>query len=108
MAKPDQVKDAELRALINSARTAYLNAEQAESVHKSTEAFLGLLKRQPDFFSSGPNAGTSRVVWPRLGAILETSEGSPPRIVYDRETFSTSEAITYYEFALDSIVTAGL
>ena len=48
MAKPDQVQDSQLRELIVAARAAYLDDHNLESVGKSLEAFVELLRRQPD------------------------------------------------------------
>jgi hypothetical protein len=46
--------------------------------------------------------------FPRLGANLHLAEGEPPRIEYQRERFSLSEAITYYEYTLGAAVRLGM
>lgn len=107
MAKPEQIQDAELRALVAAARAAYLAGDYAESVRKSADAFLGLLRRQPDFLTAGPFAKNPRLVWPQLGAVLKTDDG-PPRVEFQRQQFTRSEAITYFEYTSDSIVAAKL
>lgn len=108
MARPSQVQDPELRRLVEEARTAYLNDDNRGSIDKSVEAFLLLLRRQPDFLTAGPFAGNNRRVWPQLGANLSTSDDRPPEVVYQREEFTNPEAITYYEFVTDCIVAAKL
>jgi hypothetical protein len=44
--------------------------------------------------------------FPRLGAHLILNPEGQPEVVYDREKFIFSEAITYFEFAVDNIVKA--
>lgn len=111
MAKPDQIHDETLRTLVLEARTAYLGGKSTEAVQKSVAALLVLIQQQPDFIqlqrAPGVSARVGRV-WPALGVKVEQAEDQPPRAVYDRETFSTSEAITFYEFALESLVAADL
>jgi hypothetical protein len=49
------------------------------------------------------------MMFPRLGAKLEREEdGKFPTVKWDRETFAFSEAATYFEFAVDSLVREGL
>ena len=108
MARPTDVQDDGLRALITAARAAYMDGNYRDSVQRSTDAFLELLRRQPDFLSAGPFAGNNRRVWPQLGVALKTGDGRPPQVVFEREQFTRSEAITYYEYASDSIVAAKL
>ena len=111
MAKPDQIQDETLRALVLEARAAYLGGQATESVHRSVEALLRLMHQHPDFIALQRQPGTAaRVgrVWPGLGVKVELAADQPPRAVYERETFSTSEAITFYEFALESVIDAKL
>jgi hypothetical protein len=108
MARPTDIQDADLRALVTAARSAYMEGNYRDSVQRSTDAFLELLRRQPDFLTKGPFAGNTRRVWPQLGVALKTSDGVPPQVVFERDQFTRSEAITYYEYASDSIVAAKL
>jgi hypothetical protein len=43
-----------------------------------------------------------------LGGKVELATGQTLQAVYERQTFSTSEAITFYEFALESLIAANL
>ena len=54
--------------------------------------------------------GRMRVMmFPRPGARLDPAEGRPlPTPSWDRETFAFSEAVTYFEFAVDQLVREGL
>ncbi len=108
MARPSQVQDPELRELIEAARAGYLDDRNTESVEKSLEAFLALLRRQPDFLTSGPFAGNNRRVFPQLGVKLTGAGTTSPALTYERRDFSNPEAITWYEYVSDCIVAAQL
>jgi hypothetical protein len=86
MAKPDQIQDETLRALVLEARTAYLGGRATESVHRSVEALLRLMHQHPDFIALQRRPGTAaRVgrVWPGLGVKVELAADQPPRAVYE-------------------------
>ncbi|MHB8575261.1 MAG: hypothetical protein ACYDCQ_07995 [Dehalococcoidia bacterium] len=106
MAKPDQIQDPRLRGLIAAARAAYLTDQNLESVERSFEAFIELLRRQPDFLSGGPFAGNNRRAFPQLGVSLEGAGSAEPKVVYARRQFSNPEAITFYEYISDCLVAA--
>ena len=108
MAKPDQVQDPRIRALIVAAREAYLGDRNLECMEKSGEAFLELLRRQPDFMQSGPFAGNTRRVFPQLGVTLTGAESAAPALVYQRQQFSNPDAITFYEYVTDCLVAANV
>ena len=110
MARVDDIRDDHLRSLVAEARAAYREGDATTSVHKSVEALLTLMEREPDLIQLERAPGTPArkgYVWPALGVKVEVGEGNSPRAVYDREQFSTAEAITFYEFAVDSAVAAG-
>ena len=49
------------------------------------------------------------MMFPRLGARLDLAEGQAlPVLHWDRETFAFSEAVTYFEFAVDQLVREGV
>jgi hypothetical protein len=102
------VQDPELRGLVTAARDAYLDDRNLESVERSIDAFLALLKRQPDFLAAGPFAGNNRRVFPQLGVALKGADAGAPEAVFERRQFSNPEAITYYEYVSDCIVAAKL
>lgn len=108
MAKPDQVQDPQLRELMVAARQAYLDDRNLESVERSLEAFSELLRRQPDFLTSGPFSGNNRRVFPQIGISLKGAGTANPELVYERRQFSNPEAITYFEYVSDCIVAAKL
>ena len=109
MAKVEQILDDKMHTLVNEARIAYRGGQSTESVHKSVEALLAVLQKQPDIFYLQPTPDTSvrrDRIWPQLGVKVEQAEGQPPRVVFQRDQFSKAEAITFYEFALDTVVAA--
>ncbi|MGH2589156.1 MAG: hypothetical protein ACRDJE_29890 [Dehalococcoidia bacterium] len=108
MARPDQVQDPTLRGLMAAAREAYLGDRNQESVEQSLEAFRELLRRQPDFLTSGPFAGNNRRVFPQLGVSLKGERTPAPELVFERRQFSNPEAITYFEYVSDCLVAAKL
>lgn len=104
MAKPSQVRNSELRGLIEEARRAYLDDDARRSIEQSVAAFKGLLRLRPDFLTTGPFAGNNRRVWPQLGVSLRLQDPTAPEVTYEREQYSTPDAITFYEYVTDCIV----
>jgi hypothetical protein len=60
------------------------------------------------FHAVVPRCWCSNRVWPNLGVKVEQADGQPIRVVYARERYRLSEAITFYEFALESLIAAKL
>ena len=111
MAKVDDIRDEKMRSLVAEARTAYREGNATASVHKSVEVLLMLIEKEPGLIQMQRAAGTplrKGRVWPAMGVKVETGENMPPHAVYDRDQFSSAEAIIFYEFALDSVVAAEL
>jgi hypothetical protein len=109
MARPDDVHDPQLRGLMVAAREAYLGDRNRDSVEKSMEAFVELLRRQPDFLTAGPFAGNTRRVFPQqMGVTLKGGGTDAPEAVFDRDRFSNPEAITFFEYVSDCLVAAKL
>jgi hypothetical protein len=46
--------------------------------------------------------------FPRLGAHLQVNNDGQPEVIWDREKFSFSEAVTYLEFTVDGLVREGV
>lgn len=109
MAKLEEIQDETLRNLLLEARSAFLERRATASIRKSVEALLLLMQHHPDLIqlkrAPGVAARVGRV-WPNLGVRVEQDEGQPPRVVYDRDSYSLSEAISFYEFALESLMVA--
>ncbi|MER3420918.1 MAG: hypothetical protein C4290_10515 [Chloroflexota bacterium] len=103
MPKPEQIQSAELRALLQEAHQALRRGDTTTAVRRCAEAFLKLAARYPQVLEIPQ--GMRVHPWPRLGAMLVV-EGGSPRIEFERESFSLSEGITYYEYTLGAILRA--
>jgi hypothetical protein len=106
-AKIDRIKDQALRDSLATAQVSLKSGNFADVVHRSSDAYVEMLRRKPDLLQ-GVVGMRNILFYPRLGArLIQESDGSPA-VIYDRETFSFTEAITYFEFAVDSLVREGL
>jgi hypothetical protein len=104
----DQIKDEALRQSMAQAHASLRAGDYPDVVRRAADAFLELLKRKPELLEG--MIGRIRVMFfPRLGARMEyRGEGQAPQLEWDRETFAFSEAVTYFEFAVDQLVREGL
>jgi hypothetical protein len=116
----EKIKDDELRELMARASAALDEGKNYECVRHCADAYLLLLKK-----NEGVRNGLKRVIetprvkagleremirfaplmWPRMAAKLHL-EGAEPEIVFDRQTLGFGEAIQYYEFTMNLVVTA--
>ncbi len=103
--KVDQIKDKKLRESLAAAHGALRSGDYLDVVRRAADAYLELLRRKPELLEEEGMMGRMRIMmFPRLGARLERDDGQPPRVEWDRETFGFSEAVTYFEFAVDQLV----
>lgn len=102
-----RIKDTALRDSLTEAQTSLRTNNFADVVHRASEAYREMLRRDPELLK-GPLGMRRILFFPRLGARLVQEQDGSPTIIYDRETFGFSEAITYFEFAVDSLVKEGL
>lgn len=100
--KLDRIKDDSLRDSLTQAKASLKSGEYSDVVHRASDAYVELLNRKPELLQ-GPMAMRSILFFPRLGARLVQETDGSPKVVYDREEFTFSEAVTYYEFAIDSL-----
>jgi hypothetical protein len=105
--KIDRIQDDALRAAMHDARSALKSGDYRQVVERSSWAYAELLCRKPEMLQ-GAEQIRSVLFFPRLGARLVINSDSRPEIIYDRDTFSFSEAVTYFEFAVDNLVKYGL
>jgi hypothetical protein len=108
VAKHDAVADDGLRAQFDSAFAALRGGKPTDAVRTLADAFLGMLRDHPELLSVTVAARAGNRVplvmrWPALGANLVPGSvrDGEPRIELVRERFALSEALTYYEFAVD-------
>jgi hypothetical protein len=109
VAKHDAVADEALRSSFDSAFSLLRGGKPSDAVHVLADAFLGMLRDHPSLLTEtvAGRAGAARLPlvgrWPALGANLvpgSVREGAPA-IEFVRDRFAMSEALTYYEFAVD-------
>jgi hypothetical protein len=107
--KLDNVRDEKLRTRLDEARQHLGARRPTEAVHVVADVFLGMLRERPDLLTKTiqlPNGMRIPMLmrWPMLGANLapDSVKAGEPRIEYIRERFALSEAITYYEFTVDT------
>jgi hypothetical protein len=104
MPKPEQIQSGELRPLLEEAHRALRAGDPATAVHRCADAFLKLAAEHPRVLEIPQ--GMRIHPWPRLGAFLELPESAPARIDFQKEQFTLSEAITYYEYTLTTVLSA--
>lgn len=105
--KVERIKDEKLRESLAAAHASLRSGAYRDVVQRAADAYLELLRRKPELLEG--MMGRMRVMmFPRLGARLEYAEGKTPALVWDRETFAFSEAVTYFEFAVDQLVREGV
>ncbi|MEX2159641.1 MAG: hypothetical protein WEB04_09595 [Dehalococcoidia bacterium] len=105
--KVDRINDAALRETLAAAHASLKSGDYKDVVQRAADAYLELLRRKPELLDG--LIGRFRVMmFPRLGARLERENGGTPSLHWDRETFAFSEAVTYFEFAVDQLVREGL
>src|SRR5712692_9558568 len=105
--KLDRIKDEALRLSLADAQASLRSGHFGDVVHRSSDAYVEMLKRNPELLK-GPLGMRRIMFFPRLGARLVQEQDGSPTVIYDRDTFIFSEAITYFEFAVDSLVKEGL
>jgi len=105
--KLERIKDDELRESLTQAKASLKSGDHSDVVHRASDAYVALLNRKPELLQ-GPTAMRSILFFPRLGARLVQEADGSPKVIYDREEFTFSEAVTYYEFAVDSLAKHGI
>lgn len=103
-----RIQDPSLRESLTAAHASLRGGDFPDVVRRCAAAYLELLRRKPELLEG--MMGRMRVImFPRLGARLDPVDGqSLPALTLDRETFAFSEAVTYFEFAVDQLVREGL
>ncbi len=104
----DRIQDPQLRESLAAAHASLKSGDFPDVVRRAAAAYVELLRRKPELLEG--LIGRFRVMmFPRLGARMEPGDdGGQPALVWDRETFGFSEAVTYFEFAVDQLVREGL
>jgi hypothetical protein len=123
MARHDRIADPAVRERFQEAHRDMLAGNNTEAVHILSDVFLDVLKKKPQIVHGevGPmdqvtqhggwvDAYSAELKWPQIGANLvpEAEEEGRFRIDYSTDTFSFSQAITYYEFAVATAIKYGV
>ncbi len=111
--KLDNIGDAALRERLVGAHQMLRKGKATDAVRELSDAFLGMLRDHPELLDKTvPMRGMQMPIvmrWPALGANLvpESVREKAPRIEFVRDRFAMSEAITYYEFTVDTALSQG-
>jgi hypothetical protein len=106
-AKLDRIQDEALKQSLADARGELRAGNYSNVVHRASDAYVELLRRKPEMLK-GPMGMRHIMFFPRLGAHLIIESDGSPAVVYDREKFTFAEAVTYWEYAVDSLAREGL
>jgi hypothetical protein len=112
MPKHDKIQNDELRGMMDLAYAHMRAAKAPDAVRQIAAAFLRLLELKPDFVKRRVGVRGRMMPlamrWPALGANLkpDSLRSGKPEIVFAREHFAMSEAMTYYEFMTDTAIVA--
>jgi hypothetical protein len=110
MAKPSDIENEELRQTIEGAFAAMRAGKGADAIRACASGYLRFLELHPEAKAETIAMRDRRIPrmmrWPALGANMDLAsvQAGTPRIDFVRETFSVSEAMTYYQFVLDEIL----
>ena len=111
MARQDQINDTQLRELIDAAHGLMRRNQPTDAMRGLVAALYRLLELKPELAAEQlePRPGWKMPFlsrWPQYGA--NWKEGSlaagKPEIEFIRDRFALSEAITCYEFLLDTAI----
>jgi hypothetical protein len=102
-AKTDRIQDAAMRRSMEEAQAALKSGDYKKVVDLAGQVYVELLGRKPEMLQ-GAEQFRSVLFFPRLGAHLALNGEKQPEVIYDRETFTFSEAVTYFEFAVDNLI----
>lgn len=102
-AKIERIQDEGLRRSMQEAQAALKSGDYKRVVDLSAAAYVELLRRKPEKMQ-GADQFRSIGFFPRLGAHLVVNEQHQAELVYDREKFIFSEAVTYFEYAVDNLI----
>jgi hypothetical protein len=115
MPKHDQIQDEAIRALLATAHQQMRTGKASDAVRSVADAYLAMLSKRPEMMDETIELRPGRTIlavmrWPAFGANLDPQSvvAKAPRIEFTRERFATSEAITYYEYAVEQALAKGL
>ena len=110
MARPSDIQNPELRVQIEAAFTSMRAGKSSDAVRTLAAAFTRFVELYPAFKAETIELRGRQISkltrWPNLGANMspDALRTGAPDIVFARDKFSTSEAMTYYQFVLDEVL----
>ena len=110
MPKPEQINDEKLRAMVTDAFQNLRSGDPTQAVHQLSDAIMYLLELKPELKDAKVPMRRGQMPfltrWPQLGANWKAGslQAGDPEIEFIREKFALSEAITYYEFTLETAI----
>jgi hypothetical protein len=116
MATPADIKDPVFRVALEEADRLLDEGDFSAASKKCAETYLLLLEQRPDLIPAAPPASGQGIgsfqsylrggqpTWPRTGGLnVVFDEDRKPRLTFDKERFSFSEAAGYYEFLMNEV-----
>ena len=109
MPRYEAVQDPEVRSLLERATAELRGGNATAAVRASADAFIRLIALRPALLEANlpRDEAIHHQQFPRLGATLVGADGRA-EVKFERERFSTGDAITYLEFATDTALREGL
>src|SRR3990170_1204337 len=116
MARPSDIEDPVFRAALEEAERLIDEGDYTKASRRCAETYLLLLDRRPDLVPPpgvgfgagfGPGRAMRRGFWPGQGGIrVIFDEDRKPSLSYEKDRFSLTEALTYFEFMVEQVVNA--
>ena len=110
MPRHDEIADDELRAMLQRVHEQMRGGDATAAVRGCVDAFLAMTEQHPELLDAKvPARGGEQpmvMLWPRLGANLSEDSVSAGKleITFERDFFSSTEAMTYYDFTVETAV----
>jgi len=110
MAKASDVQNGELRGKLEAAFAAIRAGKGGDAVRACADAYLRFVELRPEVKAETiamRGRQISRLMrWPALGANMsaDSVRAGNPKIAFERDRFSVSEAMTYYQFVLEEVL----
>jgi len=121
MAKPTDLIDPFFQTVLVEAEESLDNGDYLGTVRRCVEVYSRIAEQRPDLILRPPNQlmplPSARSVregrrnalqpWPvRLGVGISFDEHGQPHLIFERQEFSMSEAVSYFEYTLDIAIRA--
>ncbi len=121
MPKPTDLTDPFFQTMLVEAEQALDKGDYLGTVRRCVEVYSRIAEQRPDLILRPPDplmplppARSVREVrrnalqpWPvRLGVGISFDEHGKPRLIFEKEEFSMSEAASYFEYTLDVAIRA--